>query len=120
MDSDRHSAKSAIRRSQEDDYEFDQAIREGSSTLALKREDNRHRERMARVERGWLGILLGGEKHAPVAIALFAVIAGVLIAGGCYYQAATGGSFDFWGRQAERALAFAAVALGFIFGRGPR
>ncbi|MBK1664910.1 hypothetical protein CKO38_09190 [Rhodospirillum rubrum] len=120
MDSERSSAKKAIKEPEATDPEFSQALNDASHfRISLIQEQNRHRENMAKGERGLLGALFGGENLAPTMIAFVISVFGLLGWGVCllaasHYEAES----VFWGDQAGRALALATTAIGFIFGRG--
>lgn len=69
---------------------------------------------------GILGKLLGGRENAPTNVALIALGCGVVAFFLCLHYAAYSSTPETWHREAERALAFAASALAFIFGRSSR
>lgn len=126
MVSDRSAAKGAIKETSSEDPELEAAFSAGEDyKLKHIQEQNRHAETMHRQGMGFLGRWLGGESSAPMFIAALATAAGLAGAFFCWYHAI--GTTDhpiasevaeFWSKQAERALAFGAAALAFIFGRG--
>ncbi|KRB61384.1 hypothetical protein ASE04_21190 [Rhizobium sp. Root708] len=117
---DRKAAKESIQAKSGDDAEFDEAqVGAHDFQLKIAQENNRHAETMGRQDLGFLGRALGGEKTAPTYIAFFVMVAGLAGTFYCWSQAgATGDATGFWSSQAERALAFSASALAYIFGRG--
>jgi len=119
MVSERDQAKQSASNPEPTDPELGEALsRANKFHVELIRETNRHKEKMASGERGWLGWLVGGPSNAPTLIAFLAASAGLAIAVWCLNQAAVpGADSDFWSKQAERGFAFSATAIGFIFGR---
>lgn len=126
MASDRSAAKKAIKQSSDDDPELDAALSSGHDLqLKLTQESNRHEEVMRKTDIGFLGWAFGGEKSAPTYIAFLVTILGLAGTLFCWWQAVgtnetpvSAEMVEFWSKQAERALAFAAASLAFIFGRG--
>jgi hypothetical protein len=117
MASDREQAKSAIVSRDKDDPELDEVLNNAHQLqLELAREANRHAEEM----RGWFGRLIGDDRNAPVFVALLAMMIGLGVWVYCLYNAGNlnQAQTEFWGRWAERSLAFAASALAYIFGKG--
>lgn len=119
MVSEREQAKQSASDPEPTDPDLGDALNNANKFhIELVRETNRHREKMAHGERGWLGWLVGGPSNAPTIIAFLVAGAGLLIAVWCLNQATIqGADADFWSKQAERGFAFAATAVGFIFGR---
>lgn len=128
MASERSAAKSAITEQSQDDPELNAALSAGYEyQLRLTREQNRHAEQTQKTDLGFLGRAFGGEKSSPTYIAFIATAAGAFGAFFCWWQAiatperpVTPEVAEFWSKQAERALAFSAAALAFIFGRGAK
>lgn len=126
MASDRSAAKKAIKQSSDDDPELDAALSSAHNLqLRITQETNRHEEAMRKTDIGFLGRAFGGEKSAPTYIAFLVTILGLAGTFFCWWQATgtietptTPEMVEFWSSQAERALAFAAAALAYIFGRG--
>ena len=120
---DRKAAKEAITTKSKVDAEFNEA-QSGAHEFQLKiaQENNRHVETMRRHELGFIGRAFGGEKSAPTYIAFLVMVAGMAGTFYCWSQAGTveAAVADFWSKQAERSLAFAASALAYIFGRGTK
>lgn len=86
-------------------------------------EANRHKEAMRSVELGWIGIVVGGEANAPIAVATIVVAAG--IAGACISvwmasQSQRPDSSEYWSKMIERFMALTISGLSFIFGRSGR
>ncbi|WP_113384946.1 hypothetical protein [Rhizobium mayense] len=119
MASEREQAKQSASDPEPSDPDLGETLSTANKFhIDLVRETNRHREKMAHGERGWLGWLVGGPTNAPTITAFLAATAGLVIAMWCLSQAATqGADADFWSKQAEKGFAFAATAVGFIFGR---
>ncbi|WP_105437683.1 hypothetical protein [Neorhizobium sp. T25_13] len=117
---DRKAAKEAIQAKSGDDAEFDEAqVRAHDFQLKIAQENNRHEETMRRHDLGFLGRAFGGEKSAPTYIAFLVMVAMMMGAFYCWSRAGEAGqATEFWSAQAERAIAFAASALAYIFGRG--
>ncbi|WP_313057398.1 hypothetical protein [Agrobacterium cavarae] len=120
---DRKAAKAAITNQSKDDPEFNEAL-SGAHDYQLKiaQENNRHAETMRRQDLGFIGRAFGGEKSAPTYIAFLVMLAGMAGTFYCWTQAGAVESAvaEFWSKQAERSLAFAASALAYIFGRGTK
>ncbi|MET3853439.1 hypothetical protein [Rhizobium sp. OAE497] len=119
---DRQAAKAAIKETQGADPEFD-AVQSSAHDFQLKltQENNRHSEHMRKQEIGFFGRAFGGEKSAPTYVAFIVTVFGLVAVGFCWGMAAYNASMtEFWSTQAERAMAFAASALAYIFGRGTR
>lgn len=96
-----------------------EAAEEFSESIHHTRENNRHKEELTRIELGWLGRFLGGEKTAPTVIALIAALIGFGISVTCLILAATQPDRSaFWAEWSSRALAVSTLALGYVFGRG--
>lgn len=119
MVSEREQAKKSATNPEPSDPDLGETLSAANKFhIDLIRENNRHKEQMAHGERGWLGWLVGGPSNAPTIIAFLAASAGLLIALWCLNQAtAQGADAEFWSKQSERGFAFAATAVGFIFGR---
>jgi hypothetical protein len=122
MASERQSAKSSITARKTDEPELDATIHSAQSLaheLNIKIEENRHQETMHRASLGAIGRFLGSE--APTSVAFIAVCAGLVSFLAClgfaFYNSTNS---DFWGKQAERSLAFTMSALSFIFGKSIR
>lgn len=122
MDVDRGSAKATAKDIDGDDPEYKQSLSEASHMrVTLEREGNRHKEEMAKGERGSIGNFLGGERNAPLTIAFLAVSVGSLV-----WIAALIAAYmfpddaDFWAVQGNRALALALTALGYVFGKSAK
>lgn len=119
MASEREQAKGAIQGRSKEDPELDSALSDAHTLqLSLTKENNRHKEQMRGIDLGHIGRWIGGEKSAPITVALILAFFGVLVAGGCWIAAAQNPeSQEFWAKQAERGLAVATGAVAFIFGR---
>lgn len=115
----RASAKASLTDPEDSDPELADALNEGGRLrVSLEKENNRHKEKIAQIDVGWAGRLLGGPKNAPLAIGFMAIAVGIVAWLWCLNQAQLPESnADFWGTQADRALALAGTALGFVFGR---
>jgi hypothetical protein len=111
------AAKKAITGSSETDPELDETMSSAHRyQLDLAKEQNRHAEAKHKLDLGAGGWFLGGEKNAPGVIAGLAVFFGLLAFGMCLIMAkAETQNLEFWGRNAERSLAFASAALAYIF-----
>jgi hypothetical protein len=122
MASDRKAAKEAIQSSSAQDAELEEVLSGAHNyQLRLTQENNRHAEAMRKADIGFLGRAFGGEKSAPTYIAFLVTVAGLAGTGFCWYKAGVpGATTEFWSTQAERAVAFAASALAYIFGRGAK
>jgi hypothetical protein len=122
MASERDQAKLSITKRETDEPELDEAISAAQNLaheLDLKIEEHRHEEAMHSARLGAIGRFLGSE--ASTSVAFIAVCAGILSAFFCYGCAAYSPAVaDFWGKQAERSIAFSVSALSFIFGRNVR
>jgi hypothetical protein len=121
-DFSRSTAKEGISEREKSDPELDAALKDGTRLqLELLKESNRHDEENSRTQLGLIGGAFGGERNAPAAIALIAMLFGLigwigaLVLAAVYPEAA-----EFWAKNGERALSFAATALAFIFGRGSK
>lgn len=124
MASERDAAKGAVVKVDSSDPELDDALAKAAThQLALKKEDNRHKEALRKQDLGFFGGWLGGEKSAPTAIASIATCVGLGAALYCLYAASDtvdSSIAGFWSTQSERAFAFATAALAFIFGKGSK
>jgi hypothetical protein len=122
MATDRELAKKSITGSSETDPEFRKALSDAQSLqLELEKEKNRHNETMRLTDLGAGGRLLGGEKNAPTVVAGMAAAFGGVAFCGCLLAAARYPDMnEFWGKNAERALAFSAASIAYIFGRGTK
>lgn len=122
MASERDAAKSEAAEPESSDPELGKAIVDAqdlANSLHHARENNRHKETLARIELGWLGGFLGGEKTAPTVIALIAALIGFGISFTCLVLAAKQADrAAFWSEWSSRALTVSTTALGFVFGRG--
>ena len=118
----RSDAKAGIGEEEASDPELTGALSDGQQLrVALEKEGNRHREEMAKGERGFVGWALGGTKSAPLTIAFLAILFGAIMWAWCLNQAQLDGAdTNYWGTQADRALALMGTALGYIFGRGQK
>jgi len=119
---DRKAARAAIEESVETDPEFEAAQASAHEfQLKLTQENNRHTEQMRKQEIGFFGRAFGGEKSAPTYVAFIVTVFGLVAAGFCLIMSAYNPAMnEFWSTQAERAFAFSASALAYIFGRGAR
>jgi hypothetical protein len=120
--SDREVAKGSVVQKKDDDPELTDALSGAHGLqLAITKETNRHAEAMHKANLGFVGRAIGGEANAPVVVACIATLFGLICAVGCWIAAAKyPDAFDFWGKQAERSIAFSGAALAFIFGRGSK
>lgn len=120
MASDREQAKGEIVRRDENDAELDNALGAASRLqLELNKENNRHEEAKRDKELGFFGRLIGGEKTAPVVVAMIVVLIGFGLAVGCLIMAGNQpSSAEFWAKQAERGIGVGSAALAYIFGKG--
>ena len=118
----RSDAKAGVGNEEAGDPDLAGALSEASKLrVDLEKEANRHREKMAAGERGWIGWALGGTKSAPLMIAFLAIVFGGIMWAWCLNQAQLDAAdADYWGTQADRALALMGTALGYIFGRGQK
>lgn len=116
----REEAKGAVVAKGDNDAELDEALASASShQLALKKEDNRHKEVMAQKKLGFLGGLLGDGQSLPTVAALITVLAAFAVAVGLYLAAYNQPeNADLWAENAERSLALALAALAYVFGKG--
>lgn len=117
---DRATAKAAIQDGSEgQDPELEDALRSaGELRVAIEKEGNRHKEKMAAGERGWIGYPLGGKSNAPMNIALIVMLISFSLWIWCLSKAqAEGVDQQFWADNANRVLALAATALGYVFGQ---
>ena len=106
---DRESAKKSISSKSTDDPELEDALRTAKDfQLNILKENNRHLEATHKNDLGIFGRALGGEDAAPTHVALVAMILGLIAVAYCYYAASSiPGEAEFWGKQTERAIAFA-------------
>lgn len=120
MASERSDAKASIQEQEGDDPELSNAlVQAGKFRVEIEKEGNRHKEEMAKGERGLIGSLLGGEKSATITVAFIAIIIGSLVWVACLIAAYKfEDRSDFWALQGNRALGLTLTALGYIFGRG--
>lgn len=122
MVSDRKTAKASATEPEDSDPELDAALAAAERVrLDGKKEDNRHKETMNQQNLGIVGKVFGDGKSLPITMAFVALVFGAASSAGCWIAAA--GSADveiaaFWATQAERALGFAGLALGYILGTG--
>ncbi|AXT35338.1 hypothetical protein D1820_10300 [Phaeobacter sp. LSS9] len=117
---DRKAAKAGIKNASEaQDPELTDALRSaGDLRVALEKEGNRHKEKMAAKELGWLGHPLGGRESAPVNIAFVVMLLGLIFWWWCLGKAQPDGADQqYWADNANRVLALATTALGYIFGQ---
>ena len=122
MASDRDAAKDAVVKKQDDDPELDNALANAAHLqLELKKEDNRHEEKMHAQRLGFLGNWVGDGSHLPTTAALVTVVLAFLLAIGLFWAAfAQPGSGALWSTNAERSLSVAVAALAYVFGKGNR
>lgn len=120
MASDRDEAKGQIIKRESDDAELDSALGAANRLqLELTREQNRHEEAKRDKDLGFFGKLLGGEKTAPVVVAMLVVVIAFMTAIGCLIMAAyQTQQAEFWAKQAERAFGLGSAAVAYIFGKG--
>lgn len=120
MASDRDQAKSDITRRDESDAELESTL--GSANrlqLELNKEQNRHEEAKRDKDLGFFGKLIGGEKTAPIVVAMLVVMIGFSLAIGCLVMAGVqSDASEFWSKQAERGIGVGTAALAYIFGKG--
>lgn len=117
---DRATAKAGIQDPPESqDPELSDTLNSAAELrVALEKESNRHKEKMASGERGWLGWPLGGRSSAPVNIAFVIMVTSLVLWVWCLSKAQTPDTDpQFWADNANRVLALAATALGYIFGQ---
>lgn len=121
MATDRNLAKASIKPEtpEDSDPELGQALSDASGLrVALEREKNRHVDDIEKGKRGFIGSILGDSGSAPLAIGFLALIFGGISWAWCLYMAQQNSAdVAFWSSQAEKAMAFSATALGFVFGR---
>lgn len=122
MEPNRKAAKEAITDKGQNDPELDQTLKEAHNfQLELLKENNFHARQMNQANLGFIGKILGDGKNTQMFIAMLAVGAGVVLFIGCLFCAyKSPENSDFWSKQGERALAFAAAALAYIFGAGSK
>lgn len=122
MASERENAKDAVVSSEENDPELDNALANAAKhQLDLKREDNRHKEKMNAQNLGFIGNLFGDGKSLPTTAALITIGMAFLVAIGLYIAAYhSAGDAELWTANAERSLAVAAAALAYVFGKGAK
>lgn len=114
----REKAKAAISETSLDDPEFDTAISGAHKFELIKRKDDQtHKENLAKAERGSLGALFGNSTNAASNAAVLVIICSVLLTAFCMYNAAQESASDDWGIWGERALAMVATALAYLFGK---
>ncbi|MBZ6382603.1 hypothetical protein [Sphingomonas sanguinis] len=120
MASDRDEAKSHIIRRDARDAELDTTLGAANQyQLEITREQNRHEEAKRDKELGVFGKLLGGEKTAPVVVAMIVVLIGFFVAIGSLIVAiCQPENAEFWSKQAERGFGVGSAALAYIFGKG--
>jgi len=117
---DRAAAKAGITNGDDgQDPELTDTLRSaGEFRVSLEKESNRHKEKMAAGERGFLGWFFGGRESAPVNIAFLVMFASlglwVWCLSGLHTDAA---EKQFWANNAGKVLALATTALGYIFGQ---
>jgi hypothetical protein len=120
MASDRDEAKGQIVKRESGDAELDSTL--GAANLfqlELTREQNRHEEVKRDKDLGFFGRVIGGEKTAPVVVAMLVVVIAFTVAVGCLVMAATQTQqAEFWAKQAERAFGLGSAAVAYIFGKG--
>lgn len=115
--SDREAAKRAIKGKSESDPDLDEALTTAEKLqVAIKREENRHKEKLDANDLGVLGIVFG-RKGAASSMAGLAVIGGLAFAIGSAFALGQGGAVETWQPNIERGIAFACAALAFLFGR---
>lgn len=105
------------------DPEYDQSIRDSEHyRLEMLKEQYRHAQAMHDKSKGYIGRLIGGESNAASFASLFAVVAGFLTFVGCLVASHWLGleSSTQWGEHSKSALAFAATALAFLWGKGSK
>jgi hypothetical protein len=120
MVSEREQAKKSITDRQADDPELRAALEQAHSrALELKQAEYEHIQASQKTALGLGGWILGNEKNAPNFVAFIAVVFGFVVFCICLWLASRDATnLEFWGRNAERALAVSATALAYIFGRG--
>jgi len=118
----RADAKAGATNAENTDPQLKFALEQGGNLrVSLEKEANRHREAMAKGERGRIGNLLGNSDNAPTTIAFIAIIMGSFIwVGSLAVAYCVPEDSDFWATQGNRALAFTLTALGYVFGRGSK
>ena len=123
MGSERAAAKKAITEREENDPELGQTLTTAHQLqLELAKETNRHTEAKIASELGFFGRLIGGEKTAPVVIALIVVLIGFGIGIGCLIAAgnAAAEQVALYDKYTERGFAIGTAALANLFGKGSR
>jgi hypothetical protein len=119
---ERDAAKKAASNQEEDDPEFDAALRAAKDhQLAIKKEDNRHTETINQQNMGKLGSWVGDGKSVPTVAALSTIVLGFLTAIGLFVAMfCDPGNGGLYSSNAERAIGVAAAALAYLFGKGSK
>ena len=122
MASERDTAKGAVVHKEETDPELDSALFSAAKhQLEVKKEENRHKEKINEQNLGLVGNLFGDGKNIPTSAALITVLLAFLVTIGLYLAAYTHlEQAELWASNAERALAVALAALAYLFGKGSR
>ena len=123
--SERNGALQAVEEPEGSDPELESQLHVSAHyQLELQKEKHRHAEDMRKGERdhevkirqmemGWIGRLVGGERQAPISIAMIVVVVGALIMWASYRLYPALG----WQLMFQTGGALVSGALGYIFGR---
>lgn len=118
---DRSSAKAAIKSSDEEDADYSKHLR-SAKDLELALATHEHEQKMRAKELGYLGSFIGGEKNAPLSIALVALVASLGVFAWIHLYVGLGSiqpdRVDALLTAADKCLALATLALGYVCGKG--
>lgn len=123
MVTDRQALKRGMRNPEESDPQLEAAKGQARS-LQSELAQYRHEQTMRSKELGWLGAVFGGEKNSPTAIAALAFMVTVLAFAIAHTVIATGfvadANIDRFASAADKCLAIATLALGYVCGKAGR
>lgn len=118
---DLKAAKAAIQNSQEADADLERAL-SSAKELELALAAHAHEQKMRSKELGFLGSVIGGEKNAPLSIALIALVGSLGAFAGIHILIGIGQvpaeRVDALLSAADKCLALATLALGYVCGKG--
>ncbi|WP_439121918.1 hypothetical protein [Marivita sp.] len=122
MVSERAAAKQAASNQEDDDPELDAALKAAKDhQLAIKKEDNRHTEKINQQNMGKIGSWVGDGKSVPTVAALSTIVLGFLTVIGLYIAMFTDPeNGELYSSNAERAFGVAAAALAYLFGKSSK
>lgn len=118
---DRDAAKAAILNRDKADAEYNQELH-SAKVLELTLAGHEHEQKMRSKELGFLGWFIGGERNAPLSIALVALVVSLAVFAVIHIlvgmDSVSTERVEGLLSAADKCLALATLALGYVCGKG--